>query len=983
MTNIKVRSGYGPAVENRMVPRIYLDDSAGRIVGQAAQGLAGAIGDLGDAFRMREQKKEQMSDLELQAAFSDWTFETESAIQERINSAEPNQLNLFEQVDADVTNRAASFLDRVNQINPRLSSQYKLRLTDQVNSMRARMMDYDYKRKGRYVVGRAMDMLSNQQLRLENNPEALEQAKTFVQDFIYSVDDADMGKEEKAKILADSEQKLMAVAYGKMREDELRRGPDWAKKHAKEILLGPAGGMSDYAPAGKRGEVFSRFMGTVSKGLKNPYALAVVAGYSEAESSFAPGNLARDWDDPSVSGKPGRSGGVLSWRNERLERLRRFAGANISSPEVQAEFFLQEDPTLIAKLEGAESLEEASAYMAEAWKMKGWQPGGAERERRLNMSKKYLGQIETDTDPNEIDVKRLDLPGPQIWEQFIREKHPELWSRFGADVQKLQSDKEMKLEAAEWYVGVIADGLHREGLPINRNTIHLGFQVGAAQAAEILKAPIDTLLKDILDEQTLRDRGLDGEQTAGEYRDAMKQRTGSDSYATDLDSDPRFATLDYDTRQAALGAAEKRVSEQAIEEYNRKKAINANNLNTLLMGIQTGQAGRKEINEAMGSWLTNYDDVVKANKALEAREKELEGWNRAVNKFASGDLWNKDDSKDQASFDAFTKRTAGDLIQKRDPGALNALASAITMSGGTIVPKLMVGQLEGMLGSGKWSDAKYAYDVLAGLVDINPRLMKGALDEATFRRVRAYSSWNGNLSEEQVKTLSGQGMSAEQLANFEKIVPAATAAAEKEVDDWANKANDLFDGWLTWAPDVDVEDRMALGALQAEWTEMYVAYAQLGAAYPAQMADKEIQETWGIGLDRRIMKYPTRLFFPDVPEEDIDKEIRELYKIPDNYSYRLMSDHITETRVSQKILPDYSVFIFNEDGILIEGHTGLNYDIERFPDGNRYIPSTAPSETQGKKFDEEVRQQKINRVLGEDYEKRIGTQYELEQNAMP
>jgi hypothetical protein len=149
---------------------------------------------------------------------------------------------------------------------------------------------------------------------------------------------------------------------------------------------------------GTPNQIQSDFIGTVRNGgLTNPYGLAAVAATGRAESSWDPSKVNAAWPDPSQSGQAGTAGGILSWRNERLANLRNFAQAqgedpsNIS-PTTQAQFFLQEDPTLITRLNQARSPQEAAGIMANAWKFAGYDQAGGEAARRAALTQNYYAQ---------------------------------------------------------------------------------------------------------------------------------------------------------------------------------------------------------------------------------------------------------------------------------------------------------------------------------------------------------------------------------------------------------------------------------------------------------------------------------------------------------------------------------------------------------------------------------------------------------------
>jgi len=190
-------------------------------------------------------------------------------------------------------------------------------------------------------------------------------------------------------------------------------GPSGSSKVAAALSGMPeaAGELAATAPdadVSKNGSTFTPFIETVkSNGLTNPYGLAAVAATGRAESKWSPQNAARSWSDPSESGQAGTAGGVLSWRADRLANLQRYAaskgeGGN-GSPETQAEFFMREDPQLVARLNAAKSPEEASQMMAGAWKFAGHDRPGGEAGRRAGYANAYLPQFQGGAEVASLD----------------------------------------------------------------------------------------------------------------------------------------------------------------------------------------------------------------------------------------------------------------------------------------------------------------------------------------------------------------------------------------------------------------------------------------------------------------------------------------------------------------------------------------------------------------------------------------------------
>src|SRR5215207_5248777 len=130
----------------------------------------------------------------------------------------------------------------------------------------------------------------------------------------------------------------------------------------------------------------------------NPFALAAFAAHGNAESSWSPSRIAGSWSDPSQTGKPGTSGGALSWRNERYTNMRQATAGAGSDPRsqvaAQTDFAFTENPALTARLREAKSLPEAFSMLAASQRYAGWNdPDSAENQKRLQLAQNYYQRI--------------------------------------------------------------------------------------------------------------------------------------------------------------------------------------------------------------------------------------------------------------------------------------------------------------------------------------------------------------------------------------------------------------------------------------------------------------------------------------------------------------------------------------------------------------------------------------------------------------
>lgn len=163
-----------------------------------------------------------------------------------------------------------------------------------------------------------------------------------------------------------------------------------APQASSSPLTAPVGPV-DRGP--EQGSTYQPFIDTVRTKITNPYGLAAVAATGRAESGWSPVNAARSWSDPSQSGQAGTAGGILSWRAERLQNLQNYARSKgeegNGSPSTQAEFFLSEDPSLVDRLNAAQSPQEAQQIMNNAWKFAGYNQPGGETARRMALAQNY------------------------------------------------------------------------------------------------------------------------------------------------------------------------------------------------------------------------------------------------------------------------------------------------------------------------------------------------------------------------------------------------------------------------------------------------------------------------------------------------------------------------------------------------------------------------------------------------------------------
>lgn len=159
-------------------------------------------------------------------------------------------------------------------------------------------------------------------------------------------------------------------------------------------LISALGPNSAEAATPDPNDIRGRFISTLQQGgLTNPNGLGAVAAYAQHESGYSPSNITGSWSDPSQSGAPGTSGGILSWRADRLANMKAFTAGASDPVAAQANFLLQENPQLTQALQNAKSPQEANALMAGAWKFQGYDQPGGENAARLATTQAYANSL--------------------------------------------------------------------------------------------------------------------------------------------------------------------------------------------------------------------------------------------------------------------------------------------------------------------------------------------------------------------------------------------------------------------------------------------------------------------------------------------------------------------------------------------------------------------------------------------------------------
>lgn len=266
-------------------------------------------------------------------------------------------------------------------------------------------------------------------------------------------------------------------------------------------MPGPgAAPVSGPAPDISSNDIAKQFLDTAGSTITNPYGLAALAATGQRESSWLPGNLNRTWPDKSEKGQPGTSGGALSWRGPRLADLQNFARSRgetgLGSAKTQAEFFLQENPRLIAALNAAKSPDEAIAAMNNAWRFAGFNRPGGEAAARLALARSLAPQFKSRAaDVPAPGASPMTMPGAgegfAVPTQGVAETEADVQRMELATGMRPPSDMETLFAPQQMPGAPAFQPAPQAAPPIDRQAILDGYQIGAPAAPSMTQAPIE------------------------------------------------------------------------------------------------------------------------------------------------------------------------------------------------------------------------------------------------------------------------------------------------------------------------------------------------------------------------------------------------------------------------------------------------------------------------------------------------------------
>lgn len=366
-----------------------------------------------------------------------------------------------------------------------------------------------------------------------------------------------------------------------------------------------------------------------------------------------------------------------------------------------------------------------------------------------------------------------------------------------------------------------------------------------------------------------------------------------------LDADPRFANIPYEDRLALRADAEREAAAQQAADQAAALAAQKAATNELFTNLYDGAAGQYEIDQAReAGWLTNYDDIKKAQTIIKDRNEALGGVQMIQGMINSGMTGNPASEDFRKALNAYIGPVGEAAMRQRDPDFVqNVLIPSARQLGD--LPTETVGLLTGMMRSADPQQALYALDTLSQLEQASPEAYQARVTAEVAGDVEYWRGIKDYYPEDQVLAAVRGGTTQEERTRVKMLrEEARTLINEGEVD--VNLLSTLGDmpGWQMGDP---IMTAGASQALDADYQQLFEReYARDGNVEKAKdRAVKALGRVWNttnVGGQQLLMKYPPELVGYETwngSHDWITEQGRADLGLDEGQSFQLISDDQT------------------------------------------------------------------------------------------
>jgi hypothetical protein len=920
MANLKVRRTYGPQVEYPFVPGKYVSNQAATPDAFGA-GVGASLSGLADVFQQYTQKKQAVESSSMTTAFSDWTYNLQQQLAEQRMSIPENDANYFERADAIISNAEGKFLQNVP---PHLQAAFGPQIAATANDLRRAEYEFDIGVKTDFFKNQIVKVANLQAGVLEQRPEALQEAKTLLETQLAN---ADIPELEKATLRRTTYAALEAVVYGKEKYEERSRGKAWTESNIDYLInriSSPEGGFTLASPQ----ELRDVTVVDQTKGKKRPEPITQQTDYW-ARSAAASTSRMTGKKVGVIYNSGGNGMSLATWKTYPANRRKKVGkdyyidGKLVRTGSERHDHGGSVDITLTVNGRAVRPAEDPDLYatylkFAVASGADGvghyewgvhvggggkaaWGPDGTSKTLDPRFAKAIAAGRKIGSGAKN---PKSSASGPLqftdgTWIRYMRTQEPELYSSLSrSELLAMKKDGQQAREGAKWYLGEITKVFNQNGLPVNPTTLYLGWFLGEGDATKLLKAPKYQQASEIVQPSSLASNKsvLQGK-TAGEVISWAADKMGELGAERDIDNDPRFDNVDFETRMKIIADTEQRIAQENTEKQAQLDAINAQKLNDLKVGLYDGKYGLNDIQSArQEGWLSDYNDIKAVNDILDGKMKDTEDIRNFLATVQGGSFFDKDSADHQNAVNAYGNAAIGDALQKGDWSTVTAgLLNIGDMTNGAMLPKDVVNKLESMTIGRDPMRLKQAFGVLKAVQERHPDALENLLDQSTIERLDTVSrSQISGWTEDQVDELITPNLAI----NDRQAREAGFKFAQETLDQWQRDGQYLSgdgkklgnrlldDRWLS-NPSLDWRQGMEL---ENDWKQAFKNYfitANGNVDNAKKLADAHIKRIWGVDETTgtpRLMRYPPGKQYegriaPENEEEVMFEQLKEM--LPD------------------------------------------------------------------------------------------------------
>lgn len=391
-----------------------------------------------------------------------------------------------------------------------------------------------------------------------------------------------------------------------------------------------------------------------------------------------------------------------------------------------------------------------------------------------------------------------------------------------------------------------------------------------------------------------------------------------------LDADPRFANIPYEDRLVLRADAEREAAQQQAADAAAAKAARDTAINSLMVNIYDGNAGQYQIDQAREEgWLTDYEDIKRAQDALEKRDGDLRLVQSMQAMLAMGVTLNPADEDHRKMFNTYIGNNGLAAIQQmNDQYVKSVLIPAVRTAGD--LPTDTVGTLTGMMRSQDPQRALFALDTLSQLQQASPEAYDARVSDAVAADVAYWQSVKDYYPEDEVLSSVRGGTTQEERTKVKMLREEATASIKAgEIN--TDVAGELANG--NWFQSDAIMATGVANMLNTDYQRILInEYARDGNMAKAEERAKAlIGRVWAVtelGGQRTLLRYPPeRAGYPtwNGSFDWITEQGRAEMGLAPDQNFQLISDAQTEAEVEayrrgEGGPPSYLATYIDEDG---------------------------------------------------------------------